>query len=177
VKPVFTPSIWNLKVPPRVHFFLWLLSKNKTLTRDNLAKRQKVENKRCLFCDELESCQHLFFDCVVAKEMWNRISVLVGRELGSSFETIGSCWLSNKKFVAINILSSAALWAVWKLRNDLCFQNLSGQNLGQLLMKFSVLVQNWLILCPPPPERKEELEGYAKELICLAKKPEMLKNQ
>jgi hypothetical protein len=39
VIPVFIPSVWKLTVPPRVHFFLWLLSKNKLLTRDNLEKR------------------------------------------------------------------------------------------------------------------------------------------
>lgn len=26
VQPVFTPSIWQLNVPPRIHIFLWLLS-------------------------------------------------------------------------------------------------------------------------------------------------------
>jgi hypothetical protein len=39
VSLVFVPAVWSLKVPPRVHFFLWLLSKNKLLTRDNLEKR------------------------------------------------------------------------------------------------------------------------------------------
>jgi hypothetical protein len=142
IKPVFSSSIWDLKIPPRVHFFLWLLSKNKTLTRDNLTKRQKVDDKRCLFCDEFESFQHLFFDCVVAKEMWKRISVIVRREVGMSFDNIGVCWLSNKKFTVINIMSSPALWAVWKLRNDLCFQNLSWQSMGHLMMRIVVLLQN-----------------------------------
>jgi hypothetical protein len=39
VMPVFVPNIWELKISPRVHIFLWLLSKSKLLTRDNLAKR------------------------------------------------------------------------------------------------------------------------------------------
>jgi hypothetical protein len=101
VRPVYTPSVWALKIPPRVLFFLWLLSKNKTLTRDNLAKRQKVENLMCLFCEEMESCNHIFFECVVAREMWRRISSIIGRELGDSFESIGTCWLSNKKLVLL----------------------------------------------------------------------------
>ena len=60
--PVFLSSIWDLKIPPRVQIFLWLLSKNKILTRDNLAKRQKVDTVSCLLCSEHESVQHLFFD-------------------------------------------------------------------------------------------------------------------
>jgi hypothetical protein len=38
VKPEYTPVMWNISVPSRVHIFLWLLSNNKTFTRDNLEK-------------------------------------------------------------------------------------------------------------------------------------------
>jgi hypothetical protein len=74
VIPVYAPNIWDLKIPPRVQFFLWLLFKNKVLTRDNLAKRRKVEVDTCPFCNEEECSQHLFFDCVVASKMWILIS-------------------------------------------------------------------------------------------------------
>ena len=45
VQPAYTPSIWKLYVPPRIHIFLWLLSNNKILTRTNLAKRRHVEDQ------------------------------------------------------------------------------------------------------------------------------------
>ena len=35
IQLVLVSSIWDIKIPPRVHYFLWLLSKNKLLTRDN----------------------------------------------------------------------------------------------------------------------------------------------
>lgn len=63
---VHVSAVWKLKIPPRVHFFLWLLINNKVLTRDDLVKRRKVEDDTCLFCSEKESCNHLFFECVVA---------------------------------------------------------------------------------------------------------------
>jgi hypothetical protein len=28
VTPVYVHAVWKLRIPPRVHFFLWLLSKN-----------------------------------------------------------------------------------------------------------------------------------------------------
>jgi hypothetical protein len=40
VRQIFTPVVWKLKVSPKLHIFLWLLANNKTLTRDNLAKRR-----------------------------------------------------------------------------------------------------------------------------------------
>jgi hypothetical protein len=42
VTPVYSPAIWDLCIPPRVQVFLWLLSNNKLLTRDNLEKRRKT---------------------------------------------------------------------------------------------------------------------------------------
>ena len=41
------------------------------LTRDNLSVRQKVDDKFYVFCSELETVNHLFFECVVAKVMWS----------------------------------------------------------------------------------------------------------
>jgi hypothetical protein len=32
-------SVWKLKIPPKIQFFLWLVVHNKILTRDNLVKR------------------------------------------------------------------------------------------------------------------------------------------
>lgn len=60
VTPVYISSVWKLTVP---QFFLWLMSNNRILTRDNLAKRREVNDPTCLFCSENESVHHLLFDC------------------------------------------------------------------------------------------------------------------
>jgi hypothetical protein len=70
MRPIFIPTVWKIMVPPRVHFFLWLVSKNKILTRNNLAKRQSVVDMSCLFCAENETVCHLLYDCVVARQAW-----------------------------------------------------------------------------------------------------------
>jgi hypothetical protein len=44
VVPIFIHAVWKLNIPPRVQFFLWLLSNNRVLTRDNLAKRREVND-------------------------------------------------------------------------------------------------------------------------------------
>jgi len=45
----------------RVHFFLWLLSKDKLLTR---YLKRKVDDLSCLFYSETESVNRFLFDCV-----------------------------------------------------------------------------------------------------------------
>lgn len=72
VLPVFTPAVWNLNAPPRVHIFMWFAN-NKILTRDNLSKRKNLENMSCLFCNEEGSFVHLFFGCCIARASWGTI--------------------------------------------------------------------------------------------------------
>jgi hypothetical protein len=65
--------MWKLSIPFRLHIFLWLLANNKTLTRDNLVKRRKLDDGSCLFCNEDESVHPLFFGCCVAKVLWSEL--------------------------------------------------------------------------------------------------------
>lgn len=58
-------------------------------SRDNLAKRQKVEDPNCIFCLEPESIQHLFFECVVAKQCWKLISDIAGYSVGLNLAVVG----------------------------------------------------------------------------------------
>lgn len=74
VLPVYIYSIWKLMIPRRVEFFLWLLSHNRLLTRDNLSKRRDVSDLTCPFCSEMESITHLFFDCCVSVNVWKLVS-------------------------------------------------------------------------------------------------------
>jgi hypothetical protein len=71
VQPVFLPAVWDLKIPPRVQIFLWLLSQNKIMTRDNLRHRCIQKTLQCELCSELESVKHLFFDCLVSRLLWS----------------------------------------------------------------------------------------------------------
>jgi hypothetical protein len=70
--------VWKIYVPSRLHVFLWLLSNNKVLTRDNLAKRRHVEDMTCLFCSEPETVSHLLFSVAMLGlfgRMWRRLRV------------------------------------------------------------------------------------------------------
>lgn len=50
--------IWKIKIPPNIHVLGWLIFNNKSLTRDNLAKRRHVADLSCVLCNEAESIQH-----------------------------------------------------------------------------------------------------------------------
>jgi hypothetical protein len=112
---VFLPAVWKLNIPPRVQVFLWLVSHNKILTRDNLAKRQHVNDPSCLFCGEIETMEHLCFSCDVTRLIWRNVSDIVKTNVGISYENVARLWISNKKNCAINMITSVIMWNLWKM--------------------------------------------------------------
>ena len=76
VTSVHVHTVWKLKVPPRVHI-LWLLLKNKMLTRDNLTKRRDVSYQTCILCNESEYIDHLFFECCGARRIWSVVAEIL----------------------------------------------------------------------------------------------------
>jgi hypothetical protein len=47
---------------------------------------------------------------------------MIGVQIGRDFESMAKLWLCNKKFGIVNVVTSAACWSIWKLRNLICFQ-------------------------------------------------------
>jgi hypothetical protein len=162
INPIYTPVMWKSVVLSRIHIFLWLLANNKTLTRTNLAKRQKLDDMSCLFCNEQEDVRHLFFDCCVAKWVWNELSELLEFSVGNDFESIGKSWLSNKQFKTVNVLTSAALWTVRKIRNEMCFQGSRWTGTGMVLRRLARMLLEWKLLHKGGDTK--QLERWAKEL-------------
>jgi hypothetical protein len=93
---------------------LWLLANDKVLTRHNLAKRRCVEDKSCLFYSEAESVDHAFFECCVAKVLWEMVSEVTGLPVISDFQNVATWWLKRKNFSSLNVLSIAVVWTIWK---------------------------------------------------------------
>jgi hypothetical protein len=121
IKQIYTPVMWKIVVPSRLHIFLWLLANNKILIRDNLAKRRHVDDDSCLFCTDLECTSHLMFECCVAKSMWLVCSEIFEKRIGTNFESVAKWWLCDKRCKILNICTTAIMWSLWKLRNEICF--------------------------------------------------------
>ena len=97
VLPIFIPAMWKLKVPPRIYFFLWLLSKELKCLLEKILARKNLDDTNCVFCTEKESVEHIFFECVVAKQLWQEIFDTIGFNCCQNFEYIGiSMWLCNE---------------------------------------------------------------------------------
>ena len=62
--------IWKKKVPLKIKIFMWFLYRKVILTKDNLTRRNWHGCKKCCFCDQDETIQHLFITCPLACMVW-----------------------------------------------------------------------------------------------------------
>jgi hypothetical protein len=66
--------LWKTWTPPKCKFFLWLTIRNRCWTADRLQKRGLDDPEVCPLCDqELENIQHLFCNCIFARQFWHCI--------------------------------------------------------------------------------------------------------
>jgi hypothetical protein len=71
----------------------------------------------------VESCQHLFFECVVAAIIWREIGIALDINIKiSNMHDIASLSVNKKKNCNINIIFAAVLRAIWITRNDFIFK-------------------------------------------------------
>jgi hypothetical protein len=78
--------IWKSKIPYKVKIFTWLLENNAVLTKNNMVKRKWSGHPICMFCNQNESANHLFFQCCLASFIWGVIGACFGRN--TSFESV-----------------------------------------------------------------------------------------
>jgi hypothetical protein len=87
---LYHKRIWKGKIPPKIKIFLWLLTKDAVLTKDNLIRRKWTGDPKCLFCDADETSTHLFFQCPIAKVIWSVIAVCLGAN--NIPNNLDQCW-------------------------------------------------------------------------------------
>lgn len=57
---------------------MWLVERNSILTKDNLTRKKWKGDKKCAFCNEEETIEHLFFKCDVSGYVWSIVAWTVG---------------------------------------------------------------------------------------------------
>jgi hypothetical protein len=117
--------LWKTKLPQKIKVFLWLVVRNKILTKDNLKKRSWKGSSECCFCGGLKSIDHLFFKCSIARFVWRVVQIVLNLDfIPKNIEEICDRWMNNPKDRISNLLifgCGAMFWAIWRTRNDWFF--------------------------------------------------------
>jgi hypothetical protein len=123
--------IWKSWMPPKCHFFQWLVAHNKCWTADRLEKRGMNHPIRCPLCDqEPESIDHLLVSCVFSRVFWYNLLRKFGlhsvspQQVETSFfgwwERSSAQVLSMRK-KGLDSLIALGAWMIWNHRNKVVF--------------------------------------------------------
>nr|GEY67677.1 RNA-directed DNA polymerase, eukaryota [Tanacetum cinerariifolium] len=125
------PTRWFKSVPIKINIFAWKLFLDRLPTRVNLFNRKVVvSSTSCPLCDtSAEDASHLFFGCVLAKQVLK----LVFRWWNLDVQSFSSYddWLGWFKSIRISFKLKDILegvfyvtwWRMWNFRNQLLFTN------------------------------------------------------
>lgn len=138
--------MWKLRIPLKVKIFLWYLRKGVTLTKDNLIKRHWKGDSTCCFCSCKETIRHLFFDCHVAKFVWNSVGLAFGIQAPTSIDNLLGSWLRGfppklRKQVLVGMV--ALCWAIWLNRNDAVFCRKFPNSYLQVIFRGTFWARHW----------------------------------
>jgi hypothetical protein len=66
-------NLWKPALWPKVSTFLWLVTRNRVLTWDNLRKRGFIGPSICILCHQQEETkEHLFNNCPFSQRIWDQ---------------------------------------------------------------------------------------------------------
>jgi len=167
---LYNKRIWKGKVPAKIKIFMWLMTKDAILTKDNLIKRKWKG------------------DPVSREYLSSLFSVLCCEScLGSDSESFGAnaiprnldqCWNWCEKWLPFgkkfHVCGVAAIcWAIWKARNRACFDKVIIKSPRDIIYHGCALMKYWAGLFSKAD--KEQLEEGLNTMLEIADK--ILKRQ
>ncbi|XP_021993818.1 uncharacterized protein LOC110890505 [Helianthus annuus] len=127
--------VWFSQCVPRHAFLMWLIVRRKLLTQDKILqwsypRRKNMNMMCCLLCYEnVDSHDHLFFECKLSSEIWCTVRSKVGMDRVEPRWTEIVEWLKHRSRSksATNLLCklivAATMYVIWQERNNRLFKN------------------------------------------------------
>ena len=125
---------------------MWQIFQDAILTRDNMKKRKLLGNPVCSFCKELESLNHLFFMCPVARVVWGAMWGLVGtnrcpKNVWQAVVWFYSFMPENRNLAVVGL--AVVCWALWKIRNKVTFDDHRMRTPCEAVFHIASLLNYW----------------------------------
>ncbi|KAK1424620.1 hypothetical protein QVD17_19953 [Tagetes erecta] len=121
--------VWFTHCIPRHAFHAWLVCQNKLNTQDRM-KKWNMNMSCCPLCmRNIDSHEHLFFECAFANQVWKAIRVFTDMvQVDGKWEDIVQFFISRGEWKSISsivdrLVLGAAAYYVWQERNARLFEN------------------------------------------------------
>ena len=145
-------SVWKVKAPSRVAFFIWLAAWGKIFTCDNLMRRGYTMAGWCCMCQCVnETVDHLLIHCSAIQILSNfvfrafRIHWILPRRV---LELLCGWWnwFGRHQSNIWNLIPHCLMWMVWRERNSRTFEDKkksANQFLGSFVESFFEWARAW----------------------------------
>ncbi|GJN23099.1 hypothetical protein PR202_gb10717 [Eleusine coracana subsp. coracana] len=113
----YVDFVWRNSTPPKVQFFIWLLSQDRIKSRANLHTKKIVEDTTCELCGQhAEDSDHLIFRCATASALW------AGLGIDTQNAYVDRLWELQRPSTIpaqhFEFFIHLCCWQVWKHRNE-----------------------------------------------------------
>ncbi|GJT11848.1 RNA-directed DNA polymerase, eukaryota, reverse transcriptase zinc-binding domain protein [Tanacetum coccineum] len=156
----YVATRWNRIVPLKVNINTWRVMNGRMATRSNLDRRGvDLDSVRCPLCDDgIETEDHIFVHCKVAKELWSdvlkwwRIPNVSFPFLQNLVHLADHTPLGEKFTKFFDVVVQTTIWSIWRYRNNVIFSaKKPSKDLIFNDIKM-VCIQLELLSLPAPPE-------------------------
>jgi hypothetical protein len=135
--------IWKAKLPLKIKIFTWQMAIGRLPSSEQINHRHGPTDGTCALCGQVETVDHIFFSCVLAKFMWSGIRAMLNVSWNPSsfaqFYQIISPLLHNHR-VDVWILFAAQSRALWHIHNKFAMENSFPNQLVDCLFKTILFV-------------------------------------
>ncbi|KAK9985942.1 hypothetical protein SO802_030893 [Lithocarpus litseifolius] len=115
--------LWGMNLPNKIKHFAWKACRNILATKENLRRRNIVDNGLCVCCgSHTETVGHLFWFCDHAKEIWTSSKLSTPFEVMPSWDFMEvMCQVQrwNDSFPGLVERTVMICWGIWKNRNEI----------------------------------------------------------
>ncbi|XP_020240823.1 uncharacterized protein LOC109819494 [Asparagus officinalis] len=160
-------TVWGGLHYPKHSVILWLVILSRLLTKDRLCRMGILNSNQCVLCasstSQLESCRHLFFECLYTSDVWNKMMVWLDYTWRScNWDHVIDRYTNNlrgfgfMKKLKRMILSATVYW-IWKERNMRIFQQRSRSS-DQLVREVKILILQKVLNEDVPEHLRDRIE-------------------
>ncbi|KAK9003200.1 hypothetical protein V6N11_060766 [Hibiscus sabdariffa] len=121
--------IWRFKIPEHIHYFIWIVMRDRLLTNESGYHMNHTDDPSCHLCGAFtESALHILRDCALTTPLWPS---LLQHQHFPDFHILGlvdwillnidNCQLLSGTAIPCNIFFSSLIWQIWKHRNSHIF--------------------------------------------------------
>lgn len=147
-------NIWKVGVPSKVTAFVWKALLDRIPTRLNLEIRHCLPpdiGTNCVWCEVgVETTSHIFLHCDLVRNVWMKLmewldfNFIMPPNLFIHWECwSGGAW-NNRIRKGLRMIWQAAIWVMWKARNNCIFNN-EVTRWEEVVHEIKVVSWRWLL--------------------------------